>query len=158
MCAEVNEGEALVLVGYASTMQAVQQFELALKHLVITQTEFPEVISYEAAWARSLSILRSPVGRLETEVSDGLFQRVRDLRELRNRLAHDVLLRWRLDTNVGLATHEEVADALVEIEQEFLNLGAVISELADANMRLQGIDPEAVQLSPGELRRILRER
>src|SRR5690348_17069440 len=111
MCAEVDEGEALVLVGYASTMQAVQQFELGLKHLAITQTEPAEGISYGEAWARAEKILRSPEGRLETEVPTELVQRLRDLRELRNRLAHDILLLWRLETSVGLATHEEVADA-----------------------------------------------
>jgi hypothetical protein len=152
---EVDDGEALVLVGYAATMEAVQRVEFALKRLAITQTESPEGISYEDAWARAEKILRSPVGRLKTEVPTELVHRVRRLRWLRNRLAHEVLLHWRLDTRLELATHDEVVDGLVETEREFFAVGQLISELADENLRLQGVDPEAVELSPGELREIL---
>ena len=39
-------------------------------------------------------------------------------------------------------------DALVEVKQEFLDVGRVISELADENMRMQGMNPDAVEMSP----------
>ena len=150
-----DEGEALVLVSYAAAMHAVQQFEFALKHLAATKDEMPDDISPDAAWKQTLNVLLSPMGRLESAPPTELANRIRSLRPIRNRLAHDFLLQWRIDTNLGLASHREVAEALVEIETEFVELEELVSVLADENMRLQGIDPAEGDIPAGEMRRML---
>ncbi len=150
-----DEGEALVLVAYAAAMHAVQQLEFALKHLAATKGEMPHDISPDAAWKQTLKVLLSPMGRLESIPPPDLADRLRTLRPIRNRMAHDLLLQWRLDTNLGLTTHREVAEGLVEIENEFVTIEQAISALADENMRLQGISAEDVEIPAGEMRRML---
>jgi hypothetical protein len=150
-----HEGEALVLVAYAAAMHAVQQLEFALKHLAATKDEMPDGISPDAAWKRTLKVLLSPMGRLESIPPRDLADRLQRLRPIRNRLAHDLLLQWRIDTNLGLASHREVAEALIELEDEFVEIEQAISALADESMRLQGIKPEDVEIPAGEMRRML---
>jgi len=150
-----HEGEALVLVAYAAAMHAVQQLEFALKHLAATKDEMPAEISPDAAWKRTLKILLSPMGRLESIPPHDLADRLRAVRPIRNQLAHDVLLQWRIDTNLGLASHREVAEGFIAIEDELVEIAQAISALADEAMRLQGIALEDVEIPAGEMRRML---
>ena len=115
----------------------------------------PDDISPDAAWKRTLKVLLSPIGRLESVPPADLADRLRALRPIRNQLAHDVLLQWRIDTNLGLASHREVAEALIEIEDQFVEIEQAVSVLADEAMRLQGINPEDVEIPAGEMRRML---
>lgn len=151
------EGEALVLVAYAAAMHAVQQLEFALKHLAGMKDEMPDAISPDDAWKRTLKILMSPLGRLESIPPPDLAARLKALRPVRNHLAHDVLLQWRIDTNLGLASHREVAEWLAEVEAEFVGIEEEVGALADEAMRLQGIKPEDVEIPAGEMRKMLLE-
>jgi hypothetical protein len=150
-----HEGEALVLVSYGAAMHAVQQLEFALKHLAATKDEMPEDVSPDAAWKQTLKVLRSPMGRLESIPPPELAGRLSALRQIRNQLAHDVLLQWRIDTNLGLVSHRDVAERLTELEAEFVQMDQEIGELADEAMRLQGIKPEDLEIPAGEMRRML---
>jgi hypothetical protein len=150
-----EEGEALVLLAYAEAMHAVQQLEFALKHLAATKDAMPDDISPDAAWKQTLTVLLSPIGRLESAPPPDLADRLRELRPIRNRLAHDFLLQWRLDTNLGLTNHREVAEALIEIEARFAEIEQAISVIAEENVRRQGIRPEDVDIPAGEMRRML---
>lgn len=149
------EAKALVLVGYAATMQAVQRLELALKHFAVTKADLPDAIGFDEAWGRTVRILRTPWGPLEKQLPSDLEVQIGELRQIRNDLAHEVLLRWQIDTAIGLATDQQVADWFVEIEGRFSEMHALVSLLAEDRMKAQGIDPADIDFTPGELRRMI---
>lgn len=147
--------EALVLVGYAATMEAVQQFEFALKELAVQRDELPESIDADTAWKRVERILFRPMGRLQYVFPNGLRERYRDLKRIRNHLAHDVLVRWRLERDLGLCTDQEVVDALIEVEDEFRMLEEHLSVLAKRHLHNIGIDPKELHVDRKEMRSML---
>ncbi len=149
------ENEALVLVGYAATMEAVQQFELALKELAVQRNEMPSGIDPDTAWKRVEKLLRRPLGQLGYAFPDGLEERYRDLKRTRNHLAHEFLLLWRFERNLELRPDEDVVAELVGLKQEFGDLAAQLSELADQHLRELGLDPDALQGSREEMRRMI---
>lgn len=144
------------LSGYASTMESVQSLEWALKRLAVDRGEIPDGIGFDEAWRRTEKLLRKPIGGLQEAAPPGLAQRLPELKRIRNHLAHDVLLRWRLETNIGLATHQEVIEGLIEVEAEFRQLAEQLDAVADQNLREKGIDLADIDLSADELREILR--
>lgn len=141
-------GEALVLVGYASTMESVQSFEFTMKQLAIQTNELPEDISFDEAWSRTEKILRRPLGQLGAGAPVELLAELPRLKRIRNHLAHDVLKRWRLETNLGIATHDEVVEGLAQTATEFDSWTAQLDTLADANLRRLGIDPDEIAADP----------
>jgi len=147
--------EALILVGYASLMESVQNFEWALKRLAIQENEMPDDLSFDEAWKRAERVLRKPIGALTEHVPPELSAELPRLRTIRNRLAHEVLLRWRFETRLGMATHAEVVDTFVEIANEFDSFGSQLDALADEHLEDIGVDPADLSLSRAELRKIL---
>jgi hypothetical protein len=119
-------------------MESVQSFEWALKRLAVDRGEIPDGIGFDEAWRRTEKLLRKPIGGLKDAVPPGLGDRLPELKRIRNHLAHDVLLRWRFETNLGLATHQEVIQGLIEVEAEFRQLAEQLDAVADQNLREKG--------------------
>ena len=147
--------QALVLVGYAATMEAIQQFEFALKELAVQREELPEGIDADTAWRRVERLLFRPMGQLAYVFPEELRARYRNLKNIRNHLAHDALVRWRLERNLGLCSDQEVVDALVEVENEFHVLAAHLSVLAERHLRDIGVDPEELHVHQEAMRSTL---
>lgn len=150
-----NAGEALVLVGYASLMESVQRFEWSLKRLAVQEDENLDSFSFDEAWKRAEKILRSSMGALEGKMPSGLIDDLSRLRRVRNQLAHEVLMRWRFETNLELATHEEVVDAFVELSNEFDSYCSQVDEIADKRLSELDIDPSRLGFSDSDLKKIL---
>ncbi|HEX8065219.1 MAG TPA: hypothetical protein VF520_01695 [Thermoleophilaceae bacterium] len=134
-----DESEALVLAGYAATMEAVQQFELALKNLAVQREDLPEGIDFDTAWNRVEKILRRPMGHLKDALPEGLTTRFPELKRIRNHLAHDMLVRWRFERNLELCDDREVVEGLIEVEREFRELQQQMSAVADQHLRDIGV-------------------
>lgn len=145
-----------MLVGYAATMESIQRFELALKHLVIARRGVPESLGFDEAWRRAEQLLTRPIGGLNVREFD--VATIRRLRELRNAMAHEVLLRWRLERNVGLCTDRDVAEALIEIDGEFAAWTTQLDALTASEMQRLGIGPADEAMAASELRAILQGR
>jgi hypothetical protein len=150
-------GEALVLVGYASLMESVQGFEWALKRIAIQEEEDLDSLSFDEVWKRAEKVFRKPIGALEGNVPQGLIDELPKLRRIRNKLAHEILLLWRFETNLGLTTHAEVVDSFVEIANELDAYTEQLDELADKHLVEIGLDPADLNPSAAKLRKILND-
>jgi hypothetical protein len=148
--------EAVVLIGYASTMEAVQSFEWALKRLAINANEVPDDISFDEAWKRTEKLLRRPMGHLGERLPPELAENFARLKRIRNQLAHEILLRWRFETNLGIATHDEVAEGLAEIAVEYEDWAEQLDRIADEQMREKGLDPDDLGLTREDVAELLR--
>jgi hypothetical protein len=98
-----------------------------------------------------------PVGSLEDHVPAGLADEVSELRELRNKIAHEILLLWRLETGLGRVDHATVAEGMFETAERFDLCRAEVDALAERHLRAQGTDPSDLQLEHDELKAILQE-
>jgi hypothetical protein len=151
------EDEAQVLVFYARMMESVQQFEWSLKGLAIQKYETMEGLGFDSAWRRALKAMSKAIGALEGHVPAGLADEVRELRELRNKVAHEILLVWRLETSLGLVDHATVADGMFETAERFDRCRAEIDALAERHQRALGIEPSDLEMDRDELLRALEE-
>jgi len=149
--------EALVLVGYASLMESVQNFEWALKRMGVQKDESLDSFSFDDAWKRTEKILHEPMGALEGAVPRGLAADLPRLRRIRNKLAHEILMLWRFETNLDLVTHDEVVDSFVELSNEFDAYAAELDQLADEHLVEIGVDPADLNPSAAGLRRMLND-
>jgi hypothetical protein len=136
--------EAEVLVNYALLMECVQQFEWSLKTLAIHRDESMDGLTFDEAWKRALDTMRKPIGPLEGHVPKGLASKVKELRTLRNKVAHEILLLWRVETKLALTDHAAVARSMLETAQQFDDCRAKVDALADRHLRDLGIDPTAM--------------
>lgn len=85
------EQEALVLVGYAAMMEAIQGFEQTLRRLAVLRRDLPDGIDFDTAWKRTEKLLRQSMGRLEHLIPDGFKEQFAELRMARNWAAHETL-------------------------------------------------------------------
>jgi hypothetical protein len=152
-----GSGEAQVLVFYGRLMESVQQFEWSLKALAIGQDETMNGLGFDEAWKRALKAMRKSVGSLEGHVPAGLADEVSELRELRNKIAHEILLLWRLETGLGRVDHATVAEGMFETAERFDLCRAEVDALAERHLRAQGIDLSDLQLEHDELKAIRQE-
>jgi hypothetical protein len=155
MTHQEHEAQALVLVGYAATMEAVQRFEFVLKELAVQKDQPPSKVTPDAAWRRVEKLLRQPMGWLSQAAPPELAGRLPELKRIRNHLAHDVLLRWRFERNLGLCTDDEVVAGLIEVEQEVAALAALMDEAAAGHLRALGISKDEMHVDRAEMRRHL---
>jgi hypothetical protein len=149
------EEEAQVLVFYARMMESVQRFEWNLKELAIGQDESIHRLAFDEAWKRALAAMRKPIGALAGEVPPNLAAEVGELRVLRNKVAHEILLVWRVDTNLGIAGHSEVAEGMFETAMRFDACRAEVDKLVARHLEDLGIDRSDLEMDADELRTIL---
>lgn len=135
-------------------MEAIQQFEQTLKQLAILREDLPDGIDADTAWKRTEKLLRLPLGRLEYVFPDGLKEHFAELKQTRNWAAHEALMVWRFERNVGLRSDDEFVKSLVDVEQAFRELDAQLSTIADEHMERLGIKPEDYNFSREEVRRM----
>lgn len=91
--------------------------------------------------------MRKPIGPLEGHVPNGLASEVKELRSLRNKVAHEILLLWRVETKLALVDHATVALGMFETAQQFDDCRAKVDALAERHLRDLGIDP--AEMLPG---------
>lgn len=144
---EIRAAEAEVLVNYALLMECVQQFEWSLKTLAIHRDESMDSLTFDEAWKRALDTMRKPIGPLEGHIPKGLASEVKELRTLRNKVAHEILLLWRLETKLAFVDHAAVARGMLETAQQFDDCRAKIDALAERHLQDIGIDP--AEMLPG---------
>jgi hypothetical protein len=149
------EKEALVLVAYAAAMKAVQEFEQQLKSVAVYRADLPDGISADVAWRRVEKILRSPLERLANSFPDDLRTHWTEIKQIRNHLAHEALVLWQLDRNLGLRSDEELVDSLVEYESSFLAWSEQLEPIAQEALREHGIRPEDCEFSRQDMRRMI---
>lgn len=145
------EDEAQVLVFYARMMESVQQFEWSLKGLAIQKDETMNGLGFDVAWKRALKAMGKAIGALEGHVPAGLAEEVGELRALRNKVAHEILLLWRLETNLGLVDHATVAEGMFETAERFDRCRAEIDALAERHQRAHGIGPSDLGMEGREI-------
>jgi hypothetical protein len=145
------EDEAQVLVFYARMMESVQQFEWSLKGLAIQKDETMEELGFDAAWKLALKVMGKAIGALEGHVPAGLAEEVGELRQLRNKVAHEILLLWRLETNLGLVDHATVAEGMFETAERFDRCRGEIDALAERHHRALGIEPSDLEMDRDKL-------
>lgn len=148
------EQEALVLVGYAAMMEAIQGFEQTLRRLAVLRRDLPDGIDFDTAWKRTEKLLRQSMGRLEHLIPDGLKEQFAELRMARNWAAHEALMAWRFERNVGIRGDREFVEHLVEVEQAFREADEHLSAIAEQHLRELGITPEDLNFSKEEIRRM----
>lgn len=146
--------EAVVLVGYAATMEAIQEFEQTLRQLAVLRADLPDGIGFDTAWKRTEKLLRLPMGKLEYVLPDGLREHFSELRKTRNWAAHEALVLWRFERSVGIRGDDEFVELLTEIEQTFRQLDQQLSTVADQHLERLGITPEDYNFSRDEIRRM----
>jgi hypothetical protein len=149
------EEEAKVLVFYARMMESVQRFEWSLKELAIGPDESIRGLAFDEAWKRALAAMRKPIGALSGEVPAELAAEVGELRGLRNKVAHEILLLWRVDTNLGIAGHAEVAEGMFQTAMRFDACRAKVDRLVARHLEDLGVDRSELEMEAGELREIL---
>lgn len=149
------EKRALILVGYASTMKAVQEFEQQLKSIAIYREELPDGIEADVAWRRVEKILRAPLGRLEKAVPVDLREHWEEIKRVRNQLAHETLILWQFERRLGLRSDEELVDLLLEYESSFLHWAEALEPVARQCLLDKGIHPEELEFSRKEMRRMI---
>lgn len=147
--------EALVLVSYAATMKAVQEFEHQLKSIAIYQADLPDGITADIAWRRIEKILRAPLGRLAAVFPEDLRAHWDEIKQVRNQLAHETLVLWQLDHNLGLRSDEALVDFLLEYESSFIDWSERLEPIAQKCLRERGISPEDYDFSREEMRRMI---
>src|SRR4249919_910136 len=116
---EDRSAEVQVLVFFALLMESIQQFEWSLKALAIQRDESMDDLDFNEAWKRALKAMLKPIGALEGQVPQGLADEVGELRELRNKVAHEILLLWRLETSLERVDHATVAQGLFNTAERF---------------------------------------
>jgi hypothetical protein len=149
------EGEAQVLVFYSRLMESVQRFEWSLKELAIGRDESTRQLGFDEAWKRALAAMRKPTGALVGEVRPELVAEIEELRGLRNKIAHEILLLWRVDTDLGLAEHGEVSEGMFETAMRFDACRAQVEELVTRHLRELGIERSDLEMDRGRLKAIL---
>jgi hypothetical protein len=150
-------GEPQVLVFFALLMESIQRFEWSLKTLAIQNDESIDGLGFDEAWKRALKTMRRPIGPLEDQVPTGLAEEVGKLRILRNKVAHEILLVWRLEIGLGRVDHATVAEGMFETAERFDAARAAVDALAEHHLRAQGIDLAELGLEDAELGKILRQ-
>jgi hypothetical protein len=151
---EDESGEPRVLVFFALLMESIQRFEWSLKTLAIQDDETIDGLGFDEAWRRSLKAMRKPIGPLEGQVPAGLADEVNELRVLRNKVAHEILLIWRLEIRLGRVNHAMVAGGMFETAERFDTCRAAVEALAEHHLR--GIDPADLRLEDEEMKDIFR--
>lgn len=152
---EDAEKRALILVGYALTMKAVQEFEQQLKSIAIYREELPDEPEADAAWRRVEKMLRAPLGRLAKAVPSELQEHWEEIKRVRNQLAHETLVLWQFERRLGLRSDEELVDLLLEYESSFLGWAEALEPVAHQCLLDKGINPEELEVSREEMRRMI---
>lgn len=142
---EDRSTEVQVLVFYALLMESVQRFEWSLKTLAIQRDESMDRLGFDEAWRLALKAMRKPIGALEGQVPKGLADEVGELRGLRNKIAHEILLLWRLETGLGRVDHATAGQGMFESAERFDDCRAKVDSLAERHLRALGIDPLDLQ-------------
>jgi hypothetical protein len=75
----------------------------------------------------------------------------------RNYRAHEFLLKFMFEKNVGVTTFEEAVEELQQWAEIFKSRDAEVSSISDEVLREMGVDPREPALTDEELHRIVRK-
>jgi hypothetical protein len=122
-----------VLTYYGRAMASVQRFERAIVQLArLIYPQLSEGIPFEPAWRRLQKQLKKTDGPLAKHLSESgnrpeeVLEGIRYLLKGRKSLAHEFLLGYMIEGNVGVANDREKVSILEEAETDFLAWKAFI--------------------------------
>jgi hypothetical protein len=159
---DFTEEDFAAFIEYATTMLCVQQFELALKQLATHYVQTPEDATFEKALKDVQKLLTTAVGPLTDhlakhgKVTEVLLEELRKAAKLRNHLAHEYMLNYVLNKNLGSVDPDEEIARLDTWSEDYCELDAELSALSREVLRERGMDPNEV-LDKKEMLDILRK-
>jgi hypothetical protein len=147
------------LAYYGRTMASVQEFEFAMVRLArLMLPKLSEDVPFEPAWNRMERQFKKADGPLAKPLIEAghapreILREIQHLLAVRKNLAHEFLLSYMLEKNVGAGNRAERISTLERVETGFLGWRDFINALYDAVARERGVTPEAVDFTLDDIR------